>query len=209
MYSQRFTKILAATASFEGLFQNSATDRANYTRSGKLLGTMRGISTIAYEQYLGREPSLDEIKAITHEIAKDVYYKLFWVPMLGDKLKTDGVSWVIFDSFIATGNLKTARLGINNALGTKVISESSVPFTDFTIKTINDADQNKMVQAIIAANVEQRKTRPNFEENKTGWLARLDTLQTEALKLITTKNGAPIITILFMAAIVWGISKMV
>jgi len=86
-YSPRFEFITSKTLSFEGLYQANSKDRANYTRSGKLLGTMRGISTIAYEQYLGREPILSEIKAITVEIAKAVYYKLFWLPMKGDLLK--------------------------------------------------------------------------------------------------------------------------
>lgn len=189
MYSPRFEFITSKTFSFEGLFQANPKDRSNYTRSGRLLGTMRGISTIAYEQYLGREPSLAEIKAITIEIAKAVYYKLFWLPMKGDQIKTDGVAWVIFDSYIATGNLMTARRGINKALTGNKITETATSFNDYTLQTINAGVQALIVASVIAENVAQRKTLSTFSEFGAGWIARLIKLEGEALKLITPKAG--------------------
>lgn len=190
MYSKRLEYIFSKTFNFEGGFQAYANDTANYTRSGKLIGTNHGISTIAYEQYLGHEPTLADIKAITIDIAKAVYHKLFWLPMQGDKLKNDGVAWVIFDSYIATGNLKTARKGINAAIGSKVVSEAPVSFNDFTVNKVNAVDSNKMITAIIDANKAQRIAinNPTFID---GWLNRLDALQKDALNLV--KNPIPIL----------------
>ncbi len=188
LYSPRFEFITSKTFSFEGLYQANSKDRSNYTRSGKLLGTMRGISTMAYEQYLGREPLLAEIKAITVDIAKSVYYKLFWLPMRGDQIKTDGVAWVIFDSFIATGNLITARKGINKALTGNKIVETPTSFNDYTLQTINAGLQAMIVAAVIAENVAQRKSLSTFSEFGAGWIARLIILQAEALKLLTPVN---------------------
>lgn len=209
MYSRRFEFILSKTSKFEGLYQNYASDKANYTRSGKLLGTNRGISTMAYEQYLGREPSLAEIKAITPAIAKAVYYKLFWLPMMGDKLKTDGVAWVIFDSYIATGNLKTARKGINKALPAAAISEDSIPFSDYTVKVVNAANQAKIIETVTAANVAQRKTLSTFAQFGEGWLTRLQTIQAEAMLLATPKNiGGLLMGAATITLIVWGVNKL-
>lgn len=190
MYSKRFDYIVAKTLNFEGGFQNFANDSANYTRSGKLVGTNRGISAIAYEQYLGKEPTVADIKAITPEIAKAVYYKLFWLPMQGDQLKNDGVAWVIFDSYIATGNLKTARKGINLGLGKKVIQETAVPFNTFTVNAVNKGDSATLIKSVVKANVEQRKAIGN-EDFIDGWINRLTKLQDNALQLV--KNPITVI----------------
>lgn len=197
-YSKRFEYIIAKTLNFEGGFQNHASDRANYTKSGKLLGTNRGISTIAYEQYLGKEPTLKQIKEITPAKAKEIYYKLFWLPMKGDSLKSDGVAWVIFDSYIATGNLKTSRKGINEAAGSKVITENAVPFNDFTLSKINAIDSTKLIKAIIEQNKIQRLSL-NKPEFINGWLARLDKLQNGALELV--KNPTIIATIVSIVSV--------
>ena len=208
MYSPRFEFITSKTFSFEGLFQANPKDRSNYTRSGRLVGTMRGISTIAYEQYLGREPSLTEIKSITIEIAKAVYYKLFWLPMKGDYIKTDGVAWVIFDSFIATGNLMTARKGINKALTGNKITEASAPFNDYTLKTINAGVQALIVASVIAENVAQRKSLSTYSEFGAGWIARLIKLEGEALKLITPEAGIKTVSDIAMILISgWLVKK--
>lgn len=189
LYSPRFEYIASRTLNFEQGYQNYANDKANYTKSGKLLGTNRGISAIAYQQYLGKEPTLAQIKAITPAIAKAVYYKLFWLPINGDRLKSDGVAWVIFDSFIATGNTATAIKGINKAIGSDKIPYKPYSISSYT--TVNQADSVEAINRVIEANIIQRKTGTSQSQQNdylAGWVDRLNKLRNEALNLAFYTN---------------------
>ena len=184
-YSPRFDFIIKKTLNFEQGYQNHANDSANYTKSKKLVGTNRGISAIAYQAYLGKEPTVAMMKAITPEIAKAVYYKAYWIHMQGDKLKSDGLAWVVFDSFIATGNLNTAIKGINTAIGSdKVVSK---PYNIVSTSAINTVDTTYAIHKVIEANIIQRK---NIGSNTfiDGWINRLNTLRNEALPLAFYNN---------------------
>lgn len=138
-----FDQIIEKTFSFEGGYQNFTTDTANYNSLGQLSGTNHGISAIAYEQYLHRPPTVADIKAITKEIAKAVYKKLFWDKVQGDQLKNDSVAHIVFDSHIGSGGvgLKQVRQAINKTAGKAVVSIGSSPLTMGEANIINGLNQ--------------------------------------------------------------------
>lgn len=82
----------------EGNFQNKASDRGNWTSGvvgrGELKGTKFGISAMSY-------PSLD-IKGLTLEQAKGIYYEDWWVK-LGMDLFTPALSYQLFDAALNHG----------------------------------------------------------------------------------------------------------
>jgi lysozyme family protein len=173
-----YADIVGKTLVFEGGYQNYANDSANYTKDKTLVGTNRGISAIAYEQYLGRKPTVADMKAITPEIAKQVYKKLFWDKMLGDQIQNNSVAWIMFDSLIATGNLKLVRSGINQVRPGSV-DEGTAPFNAKTIQVVNSSDQKKLFEAVKNLNIAQRKRLAEQNPSKygmflKGWLNRLD-----------------------------------
>lgn len=178
-----FNRVVEQILNFEGGFQNSPSDRANYTSSGKLVGTNRGISAIAYQDYLRREPTVEDIKAITPEIAKDVYKRLFWDPMIkGDSIKDESVALLMFDSIIATGNTREIRDGINKVAPGRVV-KGTANFTSYTIDVVNSLPQKRLFDAIWEENVMQRKhvatnEGPNDPQAQflKGWLNRLNSI---------------------------------
>ncbi len=175
-----YENIVGKTLTFEGGYQAFSNDSANYTSDKKLVGTNRGISAIAYEQYLGRKPTVADMKAITPAIAKAVYKKLFWDKILGDQIKNESVAHIIFDSLIATGNLKLVRQGINQVKPGSV-DEGSAAFTAKTLGVVNTVDQGKLFEAIKALNVAQRKRLAEQNPDKygmflKGWLNRLNAI---------------------------------
>ena len=118
-----FQPIYENTLKKEGGFQNSPNDSANYCYSfvngkrtrGALIGTNRGISATALQVYLGRCPSVAEMKAVTPELAYKIYKKNFWDKINGDIIKSQSVASMIFQMRIGSGNLIHARQAINNA----------------------------------------------------------------------------------------------
>lgn len=82
----------------EGGFQNKASDRGNWTSGvvgrGELKGTKFGISAMSY-------PLLD-IKSLTREQAKGIYYEDWWLK-LGMDLFKPALSYQLFDAALNHG----------------------------------------------------------------------------------------------------------
>lgn len=139
-----FAPIVDKTFKFEGGYQVFPNDSANYY-NGKLIGTNRGISAMAYGDYLKREPSVAEVKAITPEVAKAVYKKLFWDKMKGDLFENQSVAHLVFDFLIASGFSKESDVmrSVNTVAGKKVVAEIDNGFTTEEVKILNGLDQEK------------------------------------------------------------------
>lgn len=71
-------------------YQNVAADSGNYNSRGERVGTNYGVSAPAYEEWIGRPPTVDDMKGITLELAGQIgkrnYYerpgfnRLPWCP---------------------------------------------------------------------------------------------------------------------------------
>jgi len=172
-----FTPIFEKTEGWEGGYQAYASDKANYTSSGKLVGTNRGISAIAYENYLGYGPTVADMKAITRAIAKDVYRKKFWAGMRGNELKNQDIADIIF----------ALRIG-NPAKSNEIVEESllqmgkdvSVKWTysDEVVKAINRSNPEKLFYII---KEEKRKflesLRYKYPQFIGGWMRKLESFE--------------------------------
>lgn len=66
-----FDQAIEIVGIHEGAYSTDRNDRGNYTPSGVFKGTKYGISALSY-------PHLD-IKNLTWQQAKDIYYKDFWL----------------------------------------------------------------------------------------------------------------------------------
>lgn len=140
-----FDSIVSKTFTFEGGFQQFPTDTANYNSLGQLIGTNHGISATAYEQYLKRPPTVADVQAITTDIAKDVYKKLFWDKVQGDLIKNDSIAHLVFDSHIGSGGtgLKQVRKALNTVAGKQVVPETTKPLTVAEVNVINALPQQQ------------------------------------------------------------------
>lgn len=140
-----FDSIVNKTFTFEGGFQQFPTDTANYNSLGELIGTNHGISATAYEQYLKRPPTVADVQAITTDIAKDVYKKLFWDKVQGDLINNDSIAHLVFDSNIGSGGtgLKQVRQALNAVAGKQVVQETTKPLTIAEINVINALPQQQ------------------------------------------------------------------
>jgi lysozyme family protein len=186
-----FNNIISKTLTFEGGFQKSSSDVANFTSTKKLVGTNRGISAIAYETYLGREPSEADMRAITPEIARAVYKKLFWDKMQGDKIASDSIAWIVFDTYIASGNLIRPRKYINKYYNEPKVLESNKSFNDAVVTLVNNANPKDLFNIIKEGEIQQRKDRaaknPSQKKFLQGWLNRLNKIvYSEAAQIAIT-----------------------
>jgi LPXTG-motif cell wall-anchored protein len=173
-----FDPIFKKTEMWEGGYQAYPSDVANYTSSGVLVGTNRGISAIAYESYLGYQPTISDMKAITQDIAKDVYRKLFWNKIRGDEIKDQDVADIIFATYI--GNPSESNKIVEKALARmgKNVGTVRTTYSDDVLTAINRSNPKNLFYAI---KEEKRlfleSLRMKYPQFINGWMRKLESFE--------------------------------
>lgn len=146
-----FSSVWAGTKGFEGGYQQLANDSANYCPAkgkpgSKLIGTKYGISAIAYGDYFKRCPTVAEIKNLTPELAQKIAKSKFWDQVQGDKINSQPVAHLVFDSVYGSGSYGPlhTRQAINKLMGKGTVQEyKSFKLSDDEISKINSLSASK------------------------------------------------------------------
>mgnify|MGYP001050132048 CR=1 FL=1 len=110
------------TKKYEGGYQAWEDDNGNWTggKKGKgiLIGTNRGVTAYEYAAYLGKTPTIQEMKDMPANVPFEIFKKKYWDVMKGDAIINQEVANHIFDMCINAGNsigIKLAQrvLGLN------------------------------------------------------------------------------------------------
>lgn len=151
-----FSQIWTGTKGFEGGYQQLANDSANYCPAkgkpgSKLIGTKFGISAIAYGDYFHRCPTVAEIKNLTPELAQKIAKTKFWDPVQGDKINSQPVAHLVFDSTYGSGSYGPlhTRKAINQLMGSGTVKEyKSFSLSDDEVNKINSLPADKLFRAL-------------------------------------------------------------
>ena len=126
-----FENVMPSIYKWEGNYQQMKNDSGNYTSSGKLIGTNKGISAKTLESYLGREPTVDEMKNLDQETISNIYrdefynrYKINKLPVELQKVAMHG---------LVTGGPKTIKY-LQELAGT----DQDMIIGEKTIKALKD-----------------------------------------------------------------------
>jgi len=182
------------TARFEGLFQNDKADNANYC-NGQLIGTMRGVSAVAYKQAFGRCPTVAQIKAITAEDAFQVFKKLFWDPMRCSEIQDQDVANLVVDWGWGSGPItaiKKVQL-VLIALGHPLVADGKIGTR--TLQALNQHPAAELHQALYVAREAHFRAiaaaNPAKGKFLRGWLTRLASFYYSAKTVATRQLKTP------------------
>lgn len=156
----------------EGGYQNDPRDSGNYY-NGKLIGTNWGIAAPTLAEYLGRAPSVSDMKNLKRSTAEDILRKGYWVKNHLDDLNNQSVATLIYDGTVNQGT-NGMRFLIDKAV--KVIGGSINYYEVFTtsgIKYLNRFNQKRLFDAIKTARANKYKSSKKTHYIKS-WLNRLD-----------------------------------
>ena len=139
--------------------------------------TMKGVTIAVYKEYLGREVSKEELRAIPDAHLHDLYRTRYWDKARCDEL-APGVDLSVFDLAVNGGPGRAAKLlqrcvGAveDGAIGPKTMSAiSAVPAKELIIRF---ADTRREFYKGLKA----------FETFGRGWLRRTDECEQEAIKM--------------------------
>jgi lysozyme family protein len=98
-----FNKSYTRTAANEGDYQAKPSDPGNYNSAGQLVGTNWGISAPVYEDWIGRRPTVADMKAMSKATAKAIMKTKFWDKIRGDELPNQAVADIFFDGVVNHG----------------------------------------------------------------------------------------------------------
>lgn len=171
----------------EGGYQNSSNDRGNFNSKGVLIGTNHGISAPTLEKYLGRTPTVLDMKNLTKSVALNIYRKYYWDSYSLSFIDNQKLATHIFDLFVNhsyKGAVQIIQKAIVN-LKPNSISDFGY-FGKITIRLLNELNFDLITNEII----KERKIYYQSLNNSTfinGWLARA-----ESFRNLVTESSTPI-----------------
>jgi lysozyme family protein len=139
--------------------------------------TNLGVTKAAWEEYLGKEVSVDDIKALTPEGVKGFYKTKYWDVIKGDELPP-GVDYAVFDYAVNSGPARAART-LQECVG--ATKDGSIG--PKTIALVKERDAAKLVQDVCDARLVFLQQLRHFETFGRGWARRVAEVSRNAVEM--------------------------
>lgn len=159
----------------EGGFQNDPQDDGNWYM-GVLIGTNWGISAPTLAGFLGRIPTVTEMKNLSRATAELILKRNYWEKNNFDKLHNQSVASMLYDGAVNHG------VGGMRILTEKALSKLKHPliyykvFTLEGIQLMNKLNQKDLFYALKEARANRYKASPK-KKYINGWLNRLERIK--------------------------------
>ncbi len=157
----------------EGGFVDNPNDPGGATNKGITLKTFEGCA----QKYLGIEPTLDNLKALTDAQAEIIYKNLYWDRVWGDQFITQELANIVFDFFVNAGANATKLLQREvNKMGSDIAVDGGMG--NNTMNATNEKDQPELYNNYKQGRIQYYKDlvekNPKLEVFLKGWLNRVN-----------------------------------
>ena len=169
MAADNFEKCLKFTLQFEGGFVNNPKDPGGPTNLGVTQATL--------SNFIGRQASIAEVKALTPATVAPIYKLKFWDHVGGDNLP-EGVDLAVFDFGVHSGPSRGV-IALQRALK---IADDGKP-GDVTFKAAAKADPKALVNAICDGLMDFLRQLKVFKSFAKGLTSRVDKCRKAALSM--------------------------
>lgn len=146
----------------EGGYVNHPNDPGGHTNMGVTLATFTSWRRSRGEP----DPTVDDLKALTHEEAFDLYRAMYWDAVKGDSLP-EPVAHLLFDMAVNAGPARAIKL-LQEALG--VTADGVIG--PQTMAAVEGADVDELVQEYSVQRLLYYATRPHMPTFGKGWFRR-------------------------------------
>ncbi len=100
-FSEKFEKAFELLIEDEGGFVNDANDPGGATKYG--------ITKKTYELFVGRSVTILDMKALTLDVAKEIYFKNYWNPLSCEYINETPIAICIFNTGVLHGLVPAAK----------------------------------------------------------------------------------------------------
>jgi len=129
--------------------------------------TMKGVTLKTYSDWLGRQATKDELRAIPAEHLRTIYKARFWDAVRGDELPS-GVDYVVFDMAVNSGPGRAARM-LQAAVG--ATPDGSIG--PKTLAAVNAQDPATLIATFQRNRQHFLEALPTFGTFGKGWTRRV------------------------------------
>ena len=159
----------------EGGFVNDPADPGGATNKGITMGTFQECA----QRYLGLEPTLENLKALTDAQAGKIYKPLYWDKVRGDEIALQGLANIVFDFQVnAGGNAAKLLQKVLNDLGATPPLTVDGDIGPGTMSALAGADQRAVYGAYKQGRIDYYRDlvakRPALGKFLNGWLNRVN-----------------------------------
>jgi lysozyme family protein len=172
-----FDRSFALVMKSEGGFTDDEKDPGNKLPDGRKGCTNHGVTQAAWESYLGRKVSRQEMLDLTTEGVKPFYKKMYWDTCKCDRLPA-GVDYLVFDLSVNGGASRGSKT-LQSAVG--AFADGAIG--EKTLAAVGEISANEIVEKFTKEKVAFYKSlnNPRFEK---GWLNRAAETRANALAMI-------------------------
>ena len=155
---ENFVSSLEAVLKHEGGYVNHPDDPGGRTNMG--------ITQAVYEKYLGRKVTEQEMKDMKTGDVRIIYKENYWDKVKGDDLPA-GIDFCVFDWAVNSGVCRASKAlqKVVGAVADGVIGPN-------TLKEVNSADAQVVIEQLTDAREEFYKKLSTFDTFGKGWLSR-------------------------------------
>lgn len=144
-----FNLYIPLLSAVEGRYQNLKGDKGNYNSLGHQVGTNYGIAAKTYEAWIGRPPTIADMKAITKTVALEIMKAWYWDKMKASAIHNQSVAEMIVDHAINAGPERAGIMAqevLNKTFGFKLKVDGIIG--SLSLAAINSVDQEWFHQAL-------------------------------------------------------------
>jgi lysozyme family protein len=162
-------RLVESVFNSEGGYSTDTKDTGNYVE-GKFVGTNHGISAPVLKNYLGRTPTIKDMRSLTKDKAREIYKKDYYEKYGVDKLPSD-LQEIVLHGVVNSGGtgLKVAQ----KLVGVKADGVAGKK----TKKALKDANFTK--QEYKNKLLEEYKKFKTWKDHGEGWTNRFEHLAQE------------------------------
>ena len=159
----------------EGGYQRDPDDSGNWYK-GILIGTNWGIAAPTLARFLGRIPSVAEMKTLSRVTAELILKRNYWEVNHFDKLHNQSVATMLYDGAVnhGTGGMRLLTQKALNRLKHSITSGKV--FSSDGIELMNKLNQKDLFNTLKEVRAERYKASPQKKYLK-GWLNRLERIK--------------------------------
>jgi lysozyme family protein len=139
--------------------------------------TNLGVTRSAWEAYLGRDVSEDDMRSLTPDRVKPFYKAMYWDRIKGDSLPA-GIDYAAYDFAVNSGPYKAARflqeiagVVIDGVIGPK------------SLEAIQACDAKETADAICDMRMDFLKGLSTFDTFGKGWTTRVEAVKAKAMSM--------------------------
>ena len=169
---ENFDKCFELMLKHEGGFVNHPQDPGGMTNLG--------VTKQVWEEWLGRQVSEKEMRALTPIMVKPLYKRKYWDAVRADDL-VSGVDYCVFDVAVNSGPGRAIKF-LQSCVG--VAADGG--FGPRTLAAVKEAEKDpaRLIEMYCARRLEFLQSLKTFETFGKGWSKRVQEVKDKALKML-------------------------